>query len=61
MKKKSALAVAMTGGLEAAMTPWAGAGLLVETMRKIEMTNKADRVLPSKRSSKGVTSGQMVE
>lgn len=61
MKKKSALGLAMTGGLEVVMTPWAGVGLLVEAMRKIEVSNKADKVLPSKRSSKGLTPGQMVE
>jgi hypothetical protein len=52
MKKKSALALAMTGGLEVAMTPWAGVAPLIETMRQIEMTSKADKVLPLKKSSK---------
>jgi len=61
MKKKSALALAMTGGLEVAMTPWAGVAPLIETMRQIEMTGKADKVLPLKKTSKGLTSGQMVE
>jgi len=61
MKEKSALALAMTGGLEAAMTPWAGIAPLIETMRQIEMTAKADRVLALKKTSKGLTSGQMVE
>jgi hypothetical protein len=61
MKKKSALAVAMTGGLEVAMTPWAGVGLLIETMRQTQVTGKADKVLPLKRSSKGLSSGQMLE
>ncbi len=49
MKKKSALALAMTGGLEVVMTHWAGVAPLVETMRKIEVTSKADKVLPSKK------------
>ena len=61
MKKKSALALGMTGGLEVVMTPWAGVAPLIETMRKIEVTSKADKVLPSKKSSKGLTSGQMLE
>jgi hypothetical protein len=61
MKKKSALGLAMTGGLEVVMTPWAGVAPLTETMRQIEVTDKADKVLPSKRSSKGLTSGQMLE
>jgi len=61
MKKKSALGLAMTGGLEVAMTPWAGVAPLIEAMRQIGMTSKADKVLPLKKTSKGVTSGQMVE
>ena len=61
MKKKSALALAMMGGLEGAMTPWAGVGVLIEAMRQTEVTSKADRVLPLKRSRKGLSSGQMVE
>ncbi len=51
----------MTGGLEVVMTPWAGVAPLVEAMRKTEVTSKADKVLPLKRSSKGLTSGQMLE
>ena len=61
MKKKSALALGMMGGLEGAMTPWAGVGVLIEAMRQTEVTSKADRVLPLKRSHKGLSSGQMVE
>lgn len=61
MEKKSALALAMTGGLEVAMTPWAGIAPLIEAMRQIEMTDKADKVLALKKTSKGLTSGQMVE
>lgn len=61
MKKKSALALAMTGGLDVAMTPWAGVAPLVEAMRQTEVTKKADRVLPVKKTSKGLTSGQMLE
>ena len=61
MKKKSALGLAMTVGLEVVMTPWAGVAPLVEAMRKTEVTSKADKVLPLKRSSKGLTSGQMLE
>ena len=61
MKKKSALALTMMGGLEVAMTPWAGVGVLIEAMRQTEVTSKADKVLPLKRSSEGLTSGQMLE
>jgi len=61
MKKKSALGLTMMGGLEAAMTPWAGVAVLIEAMRQIEVTSKADKVLGLKRSRKGLSSGQMVE
>ena len=61
MRKKSALGLAMTSGLQVAMTPWAGVAPLIESMRQIEMVEKADKVLPLKKSSKGLTSGQMVE
>ena len=59
--KKSALALEITGGLHGVMTPWAGVAPLVEAMRRIEVIGKADKVLPAKRSSKGLTSGEMVE
>jgi len=61
MKKKSALGLAMMGGLEVKMTPWAGVAPLIETMRQTEVGSKADEVLPLKKSSKGLTSGQMLE
>ncbi len=61
MKKQSALGLDIAGGLEVRMTPWAGVAPLIEAMRQIEVPNKADKVLPSKRSSKGLTSGQMLE
>ena len=61
MKKKSALALTLMGGLGAPMTPWAGVGVLIEAMRQTEVTRKADKVLPLKRSRKGLSSGQMVE
>lgn len=61
MKKKSALALPMMGGLKAAMTPWAGVGVLIEAMRQTEVPDKADKVLALKRSRKGLSSGQMVE
>jgi hypothetical protein len=61
VKKKSALGLALTGGLEVKATPWAGVAPLVEEMRQVRMTEKAHKVLPPKKSSKGLTSGQMVE
>lgn len=61
MKKRSALALEMTGGLDVKMTPWAGVAPLIEAMRQTEVSSKADKVLPLKRSPKGLSSGQMVE
>jgi len=60
-KKKSLLGVKLTGGLEEEMTPWAGASLLIELGRKCGVMETAVRVLPQKKSSKGLTQGQMVE
>ena len=51
----------MTGGLEAVMTPWTGVAPLIGSMRKTEVMSKADKVLPLNRSSKGLTSEQMLE
>lgn len=61
MRKKSRLALSIAGGLEAPITPWAGVAPLIETMRQTEVTGKAEKVLPLKKSSKGLTSGQMLE
>lgn len=49
------------GGLKEVTTPWAGATLLVELYRKLGMDLIANRVLPAKRSSKGLTHGQTIE
>lgn len=62
MKKPSdRLGVKIVGGLKETSTPWAGASLLVDLFRRLEMGEAADRVLPAKRSSKGLRHGQMVE
>lgn len=61
MKKKSALGLAITGGLEALMTPWAGVAPLIEEMRQTAVSSKADKVLPQKKSARGLTSGEMLE
>jgi len=55
------LGVKLVGGLEEVSTPWAGASLLVDLFRKLEMDWTANRVLPAKKSSKGLKSGQTVE
>jgi hypothetical protein len=55
------LAVTLTGGLEEVVTPWAGASLLVEAYRGYGVGAAAERALPKKKSSKGLSQGQMVE
>ena len=62
MKKSSDhLGVKIVGGLKETSTPWAGASLLVDLLRQLGIDQAADRVLPAKRSSKGLRQGQMVE
>ena len=61
MRKKSKLSLALMGGLDVATTTWAGVAPLIEAMRQTEVTGKADKVLALKKSSKGLTSGQMLE
>src|SRR4030067_311195 len=62
MKKPSdRLGVKIVGGLKETSTAWAGASLLVDLYRQMGMSEAADRVLPAKRSSKGLKHGQMVE
>jgi hypothetical protein len=62
MKQPSELlGVKIVGGLKEVSTAWAGVSLLVDLFRKLEMDQIADQVLPGKKSSKGLSSGQMVE
>ena len=62
MKKTSALAkLKIVGGLQEVHTAWAGVTLLVDLFRKLELDQVANKVLPAKKSSKGLTAGQMVE
>ena len=62
MKKSSDhLGVKIVGGLKERSTAWAGASLLMDLFRQLEMDEAADRVLPAKKSSKGLKPGQMVE
>jgi hypothetical protein len=62
MKKPSdRLGVKIVGGLKEIATPWAGASLLVDLFRKLELGEGADKVLLAKKSSKGLRQGQMVE
>ena len=55
------LGVMVTGGLEEVVTPWAGAAVLVETYRSYGVGDAADRALPAKKSSKGLSQRQMTE
>jgi len=55
------LGVEFVGGLKEVSTPWAGVGLLVDLFRKLELDRTADRVLPTKKSSKGLRAGETVE
>ncbi len=59
--KKPLLGVEVTGGLEGIMTPWAGISTLVMLERKCGLMESAERWLPLKNSSRGLTSGQMLE
>ena len=60
-KSKDLLGVKIVGGLKETTTPWAGASLLIDLIRKLGIDKAADKVLPAKRSSKGLKHGQMVE
>jgi hypothetical protein len=55
------LGVKIVGGLKETSTPWAGASLLVDLFRHLGLDEAANRVLPAKRSSKGLKHSQMVE
>jgi hypothetical protein len=55
------LAVTVTGGLEEVVTPWAGASTLVEAYRRYGIEDAVDRSLPKKKTTKGLTQGQMTE
>jgi hypothetical protein len=55
------LGVKIIGGLREISTPWAGSSLLVDLFRKLEMDKVANKVLPPKKSNKGLNQGQMVE
>jgi len=62
MKQSSGrLGVKIVGGLKEVSTPWSGVSLLVDLYRKLEMDQLANRVLPAKKSSKGLKHGQTVE
>jgi hypothetical protein len=58
---RSSIGVTLTGGLTEAVTPWAGAALLVELYRKAGVEAAVERALPGKKSAKGLRQGEMVE
>jgi len=55
------LGVRIVGGLKECSTPWSGVSLLVDLYRRLEMNGLANRVLPAKKSAKGLQPGQTVE
>ena len=55
------LGVKRVGGLKEASTPWAGASLLMELIRRSGVDAVANKVLPAKGSAKGLDQGQTVE
>ena len=46
--------VKIVGGLKESYTAWSGVSLLVDLYRKLEIDKLADKVLPAKKSSKGL-------
>lgn len=57
----NALDIDFQGGLTSAVTPHAGAALLIETGRRSGVMAAAEKYLPPTRSPKGLGQGQMVE
>jgi hypothetical protein len=55
------LGVKIVGGLKEVSTAWSGVSLLVDLYRKLELDQLANKVLPAKKSAKGLTCGQTVE
>ena len=55
------LALTVTGGLKEVVTPWAGASILVEVYRRYGVGDATERALPRKKTSKGLSQGQMTE
>jgi hypothetical protein len=62
MKKPTELlGVKIVGGLKEVSTAWSGASLVVDLYRKLEMDQLANKVLPAKKTAKGLKPGEMVE
>ena len=60
-KPSELLGVKIVGGLKEVCTPWSGASLLVDLYRKLELDQLANKILPAKKTSKGLKPGEMVE
>jgi hypothetical protein len=62
MKKAGELlGVKIVGGLKEVCTPWSGASLLIDLNRKLELDQLANKILPAKKTAKGLKPGQTVE
>ena len=62
MKQPSeVLGAKIVGGLKEVSTPWVGASLLIELIRRSGVEATTDKRLPPKGSAKGLKQGQMVE
>jgi hypothetical protein len=55
------LGVKIIGGLTEVYTAWSGVSLLIDLYRKLDLIELGDRVLPTKKSTKGLLPGQTVE
>lgn len=60
-RRRDSLGIDYIGGLKEESTAFAGLGLLVDVYRQAGVGATAERVLPQKRSPKGLRQGQMVE
>ena len=60
-RRTEGLDIEYIGGLKEESTPFAGLVLLLDVFRQAGLRTTAERVLPRKRSPKGLRQGQMVE
>jgi len=60
-RRRDSLGIEYVGGLKEESTAFAGLGILLDVYRQAGVGEVAERVLPVKRSPKGLRQGQMVE
>jgi len=60
-RRQDSLGIEYIGGMKEESTAFAGLVLLLDVFRQSGVGETAERVLPQKRSPKGLTQGQMVE